>query len=276
MTRYAVGDLQGCLDPLRQLLERVGFDPAQDQLWSTGDLVNRGPQSLECLRFLRDLGDSLRVVLGNHDLHLLALAEGIRPLKRGDTLGPVLDAPDCAELLAWLERQPLFHRDPSGDFSMVHAGLAPQWSLADAQQLSNEIGTLLRGPRRRDYLEGMYGDTPAQWDPGLSGPTRWRVATNFFTRLRLCDADGRANLKFKEGPERAPAGQMPWFDVPGRRSAGAPIIFGHWAALMGRAGRDDVVALDTGCVWGQHLTLYNLDDGSFHCCACDAPKTKGH
>src|SRR5690606_32613774 len=170
MTRYAVGDLQGCLDPLQRLLEKVGFDPARDQLWSTGDLVNRGPHSLECLRFLRGLGDSLRVVLGNHDLHLLALAESGRPPKLGDTLGPILEAPDRDELLDWLARQPLFYRDPSGDFSLVHAGLAPQWSLAEAQRLSDEISGVLQGPQRPDYFRHMYGDEPDQWDPALTGP----------------------------------------------------------------------------------------------------------
>lgn len=276
MTRYAVGDLQGCFEPLRKLLDRVRFDPARDQLWSTGDLVNRGPQSLECLRFLRGLGDSLRVVLGNHDLHLLAVAEGIRPLKRSDTLQPILDAPDCAELLHWLRQQPLFYRDPSGDFSLVHAGLAPQWTLQDAQRLSDELGTVLRGPRHLDYLQTMYGDVPDCWEPSLEGPVRWRVATNFFTRLRLCDAGGRAFLKFKESPESAPAGLLPWFEAPARRSAGERIIFGHWAALMGHTGRDDVIGLDTGCVWGAQMTLYNLDSSTFERCDCGNPHNKSN
>ena len=166
MTRYAVGDVQGCFDPLQRLLKRVKFDPARDQLWSVGDIVNRGPQSLECLRFFYALGDSARVVLGNHDLHLLAIAHGLRPLKRSDTLQPILDAPDCVELLAWLSRQPLLHRD--GEYTMVHAGIAPQWSVARAQQLAEEISTVLQSTRMAEFLSGMYGDTPTCWPPRVS------------------------------------------------------------------------------------------------------------
>lgn len=271
MTRYAVGDLQGCFQPLQKLLERVHFDPARDQLWATGDLVNRGPQSLECLRFFRDLGAGARVVLGNHDLHLLAVAAGIRPLKRGDTLRPILDAPDCADLLDWLRRQPLFYRDPHGDYSLVHAGLAPPWSLADAQRLSDEIGAVLLGPRRLDYLRDMYGDKPDLWDESLRDTTRWRVITNYFTRMRLCDAAGRLDLKNKEAPKLAPPGLMPWFDAPARNSAGQRIIFGHWAALRGRTHRDDAIGLDTGCVWGEQLTLFDLDRRSLQHCDCTVP-----
>jgi bis(5'-nucleosyl)-tetraphosphatase (symmetrical) len=270
MTRYAVGDLQGCLDPLRRLLDRVRFEPARDQLWSTGDLVNRGPQSLACLRFLRDLGASARVVLGNHDLHLLAVAHGIKKLKKGDTLREILDAPDCAELLDWLTRQPLFYRDPTGDYALVHAGLAPTWSIAQAQALSDELVSVMRSPRLRDYLEGMYGDQPDCWDDALTDITRWRVATNYLTRMRICDANGRLDLRFKEAPEAAPAGFMPWYDAPQRRSAGQRIIFGHWAALMGRAARDDVIALDTGCIWGGAMTLYDLERARRYQCDCES------
>lgn len=272
MTRYAVGDLQGCFDPLRRLLDEVRFDPARDQLWSTGDLVNRGPQSLACLRFIRDLGASARVVLGNHDLHLLAVAHGIKKLKKSDTLREIIDAPDCADLLDWLTRQPLFHRDPSGDHALVHAGLAPMWSIEQAQTLSDELGNVLRSPRLRDYLEGMYGDEPDCWDEALTDTVRWRVATNYFTRMRVCDARGRLDLRFKEEPQQAPNGFMPWYEAPQRRSAGHRIIFGHWASLLGRVERADVIALDTGCVWGGTLTLYNLERQQRLSCDCEAHK----
>ena len=268
MARYAVGDLQGCFAPLRRLLDQVRFDPARDQLWSVGDLVNRGPQSLECLRFFAGLGDAARVVLGNHDLHLLAVAEGVEPAKRSDTLQDILAAPDRDELLGWLRRQPLLYCDSLGDYSMVHAGLAPQWTLARAQELADEVAAVLRSDSYPDYLRNMYGNHPDCWDDALSGPTRWRVITNYLTRLRFCDQRGVMDLRSKEGPETAPAGFMPWFEVPERRSAGSTNIFGHWAALLGRAHRTDVFALDTGCVWGGQLTLFNLETREYFRCAC--------
>lgn len=268
MARYAVGDLQGCFTPLRHLLDRVRFDPARDQLWSVGDVVNRGPQSLECLRFVVGLGPAVRVVLGNHDLHLLAVAEGIEPFKRSDTFQDILEAPDRDELLGWLRRQPLLYRDPCGDYAMVHAGLAPQWTLEQAQALADEVAAVLRGDGFREYLRGMYGNEPDCWDETLTGVTRWRVITNYLTRLRFCTRRGAMDLHSKEGPGTAPAGFMPWFDVPERRSAGRALIFGHWAALLGRAQRDDVFALDTGCVWGGHLTLFNLDTREYFRCEC--------
>lgn len=266
MTRYAVGDVQGCFDPLQRLLKCVKFDPARDQLWSVGDLVNRGPQSLECLRFFAQLGDSARVVLGNHDLHLLAVAHGIRPLKRSDTLQPILEAPDSGELLTWLCRQPLLYRD--GEYTMVHAGLAPQWTVAHAQQLADEIVAVLQSKRLVEFLRGMYGDTPACWSEDLQGIERWRVIVNYLTRLRFCTVDGVLDLKSKEEPGTAPPGFMPWFDVPQRKSAGDTLIVGHWAMLMGNTQRDDVIALDTGCVWGNRLTLLNLETQALTACEC--------
>jgi bis(5'-nucleosyl)-tetraphosphatase (symmetrical) len=266
MTRYAVGDLQGCYDPLRRLLNRVKFDPNRDQLWSVGDIVNRGPQSLECLRFFYTLGGSARMVLGNHDLHLLAVAQGIRPIKRGDTLQPILDAPDCAELLEWLRHSPLLHRD--GIYTMIHAGLAPQWSIQRAQQLADEVSGVLKSERMVDFLRGMYGDTPNCWSNDLSGIERWRTITNYLTRLRFCTREGVLDLKSKEGPGSAPLGFMPWFDVPERKSAGDILIVGHWATLMGKTRREDVIALDTGCVWGNQLTLFNLETRALLTCEC--------
>jgi bis(5'-nucleosyl)-tetraphosphatase (symmetrical) len=207
-------------------------------------------------------------VLGNHDLHLLAVANGIRPIKRGDTLQAILDAPDCAELLAWLCQQPLLYRD--ADYTMVHAGLAPQWTIDRAEQLAAEVSAVLSGPRYLDFLQNMYGDEPALWSEDLQGPARWRVITNYLTRLRFCNRRGELDLKTKEGPDAAPPGFMPWFDVPGRKSAGKPLIFGHWATLLGRTDRADVFALDTGCVWGNKLTLLNLDSQKYFRCSCQA------
>lgn len=266
MARYAVGDVQGCFDPLRHLLDQVKFDPAQDQLWSVGDMVNRGPQSLESLRFFRDLGASARVVLGNHDLHLLAVAEGIRKIKRGDTLQPILDAPDAAELLAWVSQQPLLYREP--DFVLVHAGLAPQWSIEKAEELAAEVASALRSEHRLDYLRGMYGDEPNCWSDDLVGVTRWRVITNYLTRMRFCGPHGELDLTTKEGLDQAPSGYTPWFDAPSRRSAGTRIIFGHWASLLGQSNRDDAIALDTGCVWGGSLSLFALESGEYFRCNC--------
>lgn len=268
MTRYAVGDVQGCWKSLQCLLDQVKFDPQHDQLWSVGDIVNRGPQSLECLRFFAQLGSSARVVLGNHDLHLLAVANGIRKLKRGDTMQPILDAPDRDELLAWLTRQPLFYRDPRGDYAMVHAGLAPQWTFEQARQLSDEVSATLQSDHLLEFLHGMYGDTPDCWRDDLAGIERLRVITNYFTRLRFCTAEGILDLKNKDDPGTAPAGFMPWYEVPARKSAGANIIFGHWATLLGRTDRNDVFALDTGCVWGHQLTLLNLETQALSTCDC--------
>lgn len=268
MTRYAVGDLQGCFTPLRKLLDKVHFDPAHDELWSVGDLVNRGPQSLECLRFVAGLGASARVVLGNHDLHLLAVANGIRALKRSDTLREILDAPDCAELLAWVRRQPLIYTSPSGDYTLLHAGLPPQWTLAEAHRLADEVSAVLQGPDYLDFIRGMYGDQPDIWSADLHGVERWRVITNYLTRMRFCTPAGQLEFASKEGPDDAPPGFMPWFDVPHRKSAGHMLIVGHWASLMGRTNRADVAALDTGCVWGQRLTLLNLENRRTHSCNC--------
>lgn len=266
MTRYAVGDLQGCFDPLRRLLDRVKFDPAHDQLWSVGDIVNRGPQSLECLRFLVELGDSARVVLGNHDLHLLAVAYGAREMKRSDTLQSILNAPDADALLAWVRSRPLLYRE--ADYAMVHAGLAPQWTLDRATLLAQEVSAVLQGAKINEFLHGMYGDTPDCWDDSLTGIERWRVITNYLTRMRFCDRHGKLDLKNKAGPEAAKPGFTPWFNVPDRKSAGNKLIVGHWAMLMGRTERDDVFALDTGCFWGQQLTLLNLETKALVRCEC--------
>ena len=262
MAVYAVGDVQGELDALRRLLARLGFDPTRDRLWLTGDLVNRGPDSLGVLRAVRDLGEAAVTVLGNHDLHLLAVAAGAAPARAGDTFADVLDAPDAAELLEWLRARPLLHRDAALGWTLVHAGLAPQWDVAEAAARAREVEAALRGPRWRELLAGMYGDGPARWDPALAGTERLRFIVNCLTRLRYCAPDGTLGLRHKGPPGTQPAPYLPWYEVPGRRSAGERIVFGHWSTLGGLAGgtgRADAVCLDAGCVWGGRLLALRLD-----------------
>jgi bis(5'-nucleosyl)-tetraphosphatase (symmetrical) len=269
MTTYAVGDLQGCLQPLKCLLAEVAFDPAHDRLWLVGDLVNRGPQSLETLRFLFAMRDALVCVLGNHDLHLLAVAHHIERMKKNDTLQEILDAPDRNDLLDWLRRQKLMHYDPERDLVMVHAGIAPQWTLEKALKRAAEVEEVLLDDARLPlFLDGMYGNEPARWDNNLHGVERLRVITNYFTRMRFCKADGTLDLKSKEGVGTAPRGYAPWFSWPRRRTRGQKIIFGHWAALEGHCKESGLFALDTGCVWGGAMTLLNLDNGQRHRCQC--------
>lgn len=270
MAVYAVGDLQGCLEPLQCLLEHVSFDPASDKLWLVGDLVNRGPESLETLRFLYSLRDSLVCVLGNHDLHLLAAARNIERLKKHDTLLEVLRAPDSAELLDWLRQQKLMHYDEQRDIALVHAGIAPQWTLKKALKYASEVEEALRDDNLIDpFLDGMYGNEPAKWDPDLHGATRLRVITNYFTRMRFCNSEGKLDLKSKEGVGTALPGYAPWFSHKDRKTKGLKIIFGHWAALEGKCNEPGLYALDTGCVWGGAMTLLNVDSGQLHRCDCD-------
>lgn len=259
MATYAVGDVQGCHAALLALLKRFDFRPARDRLWFVGDLVNRGPQSLVTLRFVRDLGKRAITVLGNHDLHLLSVAHGCTHARDDDTLDDILSAPDRDELLTWLRMQPLVHRE--GDFLMVHAGLLPQWSVQDAVALAEEVQTTLRGARYVDFLKSMYGNEPKAWSGKLQGAARLRLITNAMTRMRVCTAEGELNLKFKGPPRQAPAGLLPWFDVPGRRSADSTLIVGHWSAL-GLYARSDLIALDSGCLWGGALTAVRLEDRS--------------
>jgi len=269
MAVYAVGDLQGCLQPLKCLLERVSFNPAVDRLWLVGDLVNRGPESLETLRFLYSIRESLVCVLGNHDLHLLAAWNNIERLKKNDTLREIIEAPDASELLDWLRRQKLLHYDEQRGVALVHAGIPPQWTLGKALELASEVEEVLRDDGRlKPYLDGMYGNEPNKWSKDLSGVTRLRVITNYFTRMRFCTSEGKLDLKGKEGADTAPPGYKPWFAHKGRRSRHVKIIFGHWAALEGRCTEPNVIALDTGCVWGGAMTLYNVDNGQFFRCDC--------
>jgi bis(5'-nucleosyl)-tetraphosphatase (symmetrical) len=272
MATYAIGDIQGCYDEMRRLLDTVDFDPAQDRLWLVGDLVNRGPQSPEVLRYLRGLGDRAIAVLGNHDLNLLVVAAGVRKPHRDDTLDALLAAPDRDELLDWLRRQRLMHADAG--YAMVHAGLLPQWSIAQALTLAHEVETALQGPDYGEFLNCMYGNTPAQWRDDLSGYDRLRVIVNAMTRLRLCTPDGVMEFTHKTGLADAPAGYLPWFDVPGRASSDMPVLFGHWAAL-GLTLRADVLGLDSGCVWGRRLTAVRLEDRRVFQCGCEGVKTSG-
>lgn len=268
MATYAIGDLQGCLGPLERLLARIAFDPARDRLWFVGDLVNRGPDSLGCLRFVKALGDRAVAVLGNHDLHLLCVAEGFAKAGRRDTLEAVLEAPDRADLLDWLRHRPLMHVE--GDWAMVHAGLLPEWTIERARALAREVEDVLRGARWRAFLERLYGDQPERWQDGLDGADRWRVIVNAMTRLRVCRANGSLDLRFKGEPGEDDGGGIPWFRMPGRVSAKHAIVVGHWSAL-GLHLADGVVALDSGCVWGRSLTAFRLEDRQLFEVPCAGP-----
>jgi bis(5'-nucleosyl)-tetraphosphatase (symmetrical) len=246
------------------LLDLVAFEPAQDRLWLVGDLVNRGPDSLACLRFVRGLGDAAIAVLGNHDLHLVCRAHGAQGPRRRDTLDPILEAPDRDELIDWLRHRPLMHVE--GGYALLHAGLLPQWSVERARSLAAEVEGQLRGDFR-PLLEHMYGDSPAAWDDALTGFDRLRVIINAMTRLRVCAPDGSMLLAFKGEPGESAGGALPWFDVPGRRSASHAIVCGHWSAL-GVKLRPDLLSIDSGCVWGRALTAVRLEDRSLYSVPC--------
>ena len=253
---YLIGDVQGCCDALERLLQRLDFSASRDRLWLLGDLVNRGPASLATLRRLMGLGSAATCLLGNHDLHLLAAAHGVRRPHRGDTVDDILAAADRDALIDWLRHQRMAAFDTG--WLMVHAGVPPQWSKDDTLALAAEVESVLRGPDLPDFLQAMYGNEPARWDPDLTGTARLRFTVNALTRLRFCTAGGDMDFKTKDGAGAAPEGFMPWFDVPGRRTAGTPIAFGHWSTL-GLLDRPDVLGLDTGCVWGGQLTAARVD-----------------
>lgn len=257
MATYAIGDVQGCYTELQALLGAIRFDSGVDRLWFVGDLVNRGPASLQTLRFVRALGDRSVCVLGNHDLHLLALAHGFVKRRADDTLDEVLSAPDGVELLEWLRHLPMIHVE--GGRVLVHAGLLPQWSAAEARALAGEVEAELRGPRYREFLAQLYGSHPDRWSEDLRGVDRLRVIVNAMTRMRFCTPDGVMEFGTKGEAIEGPAGYLPWFDVPGRKSAGAILVCGHWSAL-GLRITPNLFALDSGCVWGGRLTAVRLED----------------
>lgn len=266
MAIYVVGDLQGCFAPLQQLLHKVQFNPPRDQLWSVGDLVNRGPESLATLRYVKSLGDSFRMVLGNHDLHLLAVARYGERSRPEDTLVDILNAPDREALLDWLQAQPLLIS--AAGYTLVHAGIPPQWSLPEAQQLAAEVETVLRSPHAEQFFATMYGDQPDNWSAQLPAPERWRVITNYLTRMRFCAANGRLELQNKQPPQHPPPGFAPWFSHHNRRTQNEKIIFGHWAALGGKDVGANLFALDTGCAWGGRLRVMQLHTEQYIECDC--------
>jgi bis(5'-nucleosyl)-tetraphosphatase (symmetrical) len=257
LARYAIGDIQGCYVQLRALLERVKFAPDRDQLWLVGDLVNRGPQSLEVLRYVRALGDNAVVVLGNHDLHLLALAHGRHKRRSGDTLDEIFDAADRDAILAWLITRPLAHFDAAHGDLMVHAGVIPQWSAVATVELAQSVSSALAHDPR-GFFEQLYGDRPDRWSEDLRGMERLRFAVNALTRMRVCTADGRIDVKMKGPPNEARLPYRPWFAHETRLTRDIRVIFGHWSAL-GLLQAHGVVGLDTGCVWGGSLTALDLD-----------------
>ena len=261
MTTWAIGDVHACLDDLHRLLERIGFNAHHDCLWFVGDLVNRGPHSLETLRFVRDLGASAITVLGNHDLHLLARAHGARDPRSKDRFDAVLAAPDRHELFDWLRSRPLLHHDARLGFTLVHAGLHPAWDLATARGLAREVEERLQAPDYAEVFTWMYGNEPAQWSPVLAGEDRLRLAINAFTRMRYCHPDGSLDLDQSGPPGSQPPDLTPWFDMPGRAHRDLRLVFGHWSTL-GYVHRNGVHALDSGCLWGGALTALNLDDGA--------------
>lgn len=256
MAVYAIGDVQGCYAELQRLLELIRFDRASDRLLFTGDLVNRGPQSLETLRYVRSLGSAAVTVLGNHDLHLLAVACGVSKVKHKDTFGDVLGSPDRDELLDWLRTRPLMYRE--GGYCLVHAGIPPCWDVEMALTRAREVEAILGGESVAEFCSQMYGDRPDAWSEGLDGWDRIRFITNAFTRMRYCDNVGRLDLKQKGQPGRQPWNLVPWFEVPDRKPPGATILFGHWSTLGYFAGKD-CYCLDTGCLWGGELMALSLD-----------------
>jgi bis(5'-nucleosyl)-tetraphosphatase (symmetrical) len=275
LPRYAIGDVQGCVEPLQRLLRKMRFSADRDELIFAGDLVNRGPDSLEVLRQVRALDGNARTVLGNHDLHLLAHHfEPSRTFRKGDTLRQVLEAPDREPLMDWLLSRPLLIFDASRNDLFVHAGLVPQWTVQQAQALAAETERALRATPR-DFLLRMYGNQPDRWRKDLAAADRERFTINVLTRLRYCSADGTINLKLKDSPERTPAPWLPWYAHADRASAKVRVVFGHWSTL-GLLRENNLLAMDTGCVWGGTLSAVNLDDPQappvqVPCAACQQP-----
>lgn len=260
MTQYAVGDIQGCYRELITSLEKVNFNSSSDELWVAGDLINRGPQSMETLNFLYENRKSVRCVLGNHDLYFLSIYFGQKKPTKHDTFDEILSHKNCEPWVEWLRDQGLCHYDESNKFLMVHAGVAPQWTLNDVLNLNIEIKNVLKSDNVKNYLLGMYGNEPVKWDDNLTGINRLRCITNFFTRIRICDAHGALQLEYKNDLENIPKNYYPWFLHPKRKTKKQKIIFGHWASLGGYTDNNKIFGLDTGCVWGGKLTIMRLDN----------------
>ncbi|EGA71986.1 diadenosine tetraphosphatase [Vibrio sinaloensis DSM 21326] len=261
MSNYIVGDIQGCFDELQQLLQQADFNPKHDTIWFAGDLVARGPKSLETLRYVKSLGQSAKVILGNHDLHLLAVSLGIHKVKKKDQTAPILVANDKDELLNWLRHQPLLAEHP--EFVMCHAGISPQWDLAQARSAAKEVETILKSDQWTWLIENMYDNQPDYWQPTLSGIERYRYTINAFTRMRFCFSDGRLDMACKLPPSEVKDNTLlPWFQLAERIPLEKTVLFGHWAALEGYEGKD-VIGLDTGCVWGGSLTMLRWEDKQF-------------
>jgi len=267
MATYVVGDIQGCLKPLKCLLKQVKFNPDRDVLWSVGDIVNRGPNCLKTLRFLYKMRDNLVMVLGNHDLHLLALAAGVRKPTRLDTLDEILAAPERDELLHWLLHRPLIHREHG--YTLVHAGIPPQWSIRKAIERAGEVEDVLRSEHCTEFFRAMYGNEPAVWSGDLRGMERLRVITNYLTRMRHCTSDGILDLESK-GASPIPGKRKvsAWFSHPHRKAANDKILFGHWASIEGQTDTPNAIGLDTGCVWGGPMSMYCLESGEWARCDC--------
>ena len=271
MTTYVVGDIQGCFEPFQRLLERVKFNVDSDRIWSVGDVINRGPDNLRTLRWFYAHRDNVTMVLGNHELHLMAVSSGVRKPSRKDNFHDILDAPDREKLMEWLHFQPLAHHE--NGITMVHAGIPPIWTAQDTLDRAGEVENAIQGARCVEFFREMYGNEPIVWDDSLSGMTRLRVITNYLTRMRYCTRKGKLDLVSK-GPQPTPnalAGKKvaPWFSHKDRLTRHDTIVFGHWASLEGMTDNPKAIGLDTGCVWGQSLTAYALEDGERFTCDCE-------
>ena len=264
MSTYAIGDIQGCYTELQNLLNEINFNEKNDQLWFAGDLVNRGPKSLQTLRFIKSLGASAKIVLGNHDLHLIAASKNIRPISNKDTIKEILTADDADELINWLKSRPLLLTDTDLGFTMVHAGIAPQWTLDTAKNFANECESILQNEKIDDFLMHMYGDTPNIWSDSIEGYARQRFIINCFTRIRFCTIDGALDLDIKVAPGSQKKSLIPWYALPNRKTIDNKIIFGHWSTIHlgveNNFKKYNVYPVDTGCLWGGQLTAMRLDD----------------
>lgn len=268
MATYAIGDLQGCFESLLALLDKLNFDKTKDTLWFAGDLVNRGSDSLATLRFVKALGDRAITVLGNHDLHLLAIAHNVKTTRSPD-LQRILDAEDRNELLLWLSMRPLLHHDSKLNYTITHAGVYPLWSLEQAINYADELEDELK-TNLHDFLNNMYGDKPAVWDDTLIGFDRLRFICNCFTRMRFCNNDGTLDFSSNGAPGSIPEGTSPWFDISNRKADDEKLLFGHWSTL-GEVSKKNIYALDTGCVWGGKLTALRIDQEEPKYISVDCP-----